>query len=91
MTNKTSQELFAKFRDGSIVYHLPVSSSLRRAVIEEFDEEEDTSTSNDYPSCQSKVENQLSPQTNNFKSQKSTTLFETAILDYIAQSEAETR
>lgn len=44
MTNKTSQELFAKFRDGSIVYHLPVSSSLRRAVIEEFDEEEDTST-----------------------------------------------
>ena len=44
MTNKTSQELFAMFRDGSIVYHLPVSSSLRRAVIEEFDEEEDTST-----------------------------------------------
>lgn len=91
MTNKTSQELFAKFRDGSIVYHLPVSSSLRRAVIEEFDEEEDTSTSNDYPSCRAKVENQLSPQTNNFKSQRSTTLFETAILDYIAQSEAETR
>ena len=91
MINKKSQELFVKFRDGSTVYYLPASSSLRRAVIEAFDEEEETSTSNDYPSYQFRNENQLSPQTNNFKSKRSTTLFETAILDYIAQSEAEVR
>ena len=91
MINKKSQELFVKFRDGSTVYYLPASSSLRRDVIEAFDEEEETSTSNDYPSYQFKNENQLSPQTNNFKSKRSATLFETAILDYIAQSEAEVR
>ena len=91
MTNKTSQELFTKFRDGSIAYRLPVSSSLRCAVIEEYDEEEDTSTNNDYLGRQFKDENRLLLQTNNFKSQRSTTLFETAILDYIAQSEVETR
>lgn len=73
------------------MYYLPASSSLRRDVIEAFDEEEETSTSNDYPSYQFKNENQLSPQTNNFKSKRSATLFETAILDYIAQSEAEVR
>lgn len=91
MTNKMSQELFIKFRDGSTAHYLPASSSLRRAVIEAFDEEEDTSTTNDYPSYQLKDENQPSPQTNNFKSKRSTTLFERAILDYIAQSEAEIR
>lgn len=91
MTNKTLQKFFIKFIDGSTTYYLPISSSLRRAVVEAADVEEDTSTSSDYPSYQPKDKNQLSPQTNNFKSKRSTTLFETAILDYIAQSEAEIR
>lgn len=88
MTNKTSQKFFIKLIDGSTTYYLPISSSLRRAVVETVDNEEDTSTSSDYPSYQSKGKNQLSPQTNNFKDKRSATLFETAILDYIAQSEA---
>lgn len=91
MTNKTSQKLFIKFIDGSTTYYLPISSSLRRAVVESVDDEEDTSTSSDYPSYQPKGRNQLSPQTNNFKNKRFTTLFETTILDYIAQSEAEIR
>lgn len=91
MTNKMPQELFIKLTDGSTAYYLPISSSLRRAVVEAFDEEDDVSTSNDYQNYQIKDKNQLSPQTNNFKNKRSTTLFETTILDYIAQSEAEIR
>ena len=49
MTNKTSQKFFIKFIDGSTTYYLPISSSLRRAVVETVDNEEDTSTSSDYP------------------------------------------
>ena len=48
MINKISRELFIKSRDGSTVYYLPESSSLRRAIIEVFEEQEDASTNDDY-------------------------------------------
>lgn len=91
MKTKISQELFIKLKDGSTTLYLPASSSLRQAVVESIDKEEDASTSNDYLSYQLKDENRFSSQTNNFKSTRSPALFETEILDYIAQSEAEIR
>ena len=48
MINKISRELFIKSRDGSTVYYLPESSSLRRAIIEVFEEQEDASTNDNY-------------------------------------------
>ena len=92
MINKISRELFIKSRDGSTVYYLPESSSLRRAIIEVFEEQEDASTNDNYLKDQLNKKKQQSLYTNNFgENKKSTDLYGAAILDYIAQSEAEAR
>lgn len=92
MINKISRELFIKSRDGSTVYYLPESSSLRRAIIEVFEEQEDASTNDDYLKDQLNKKKQQSLYTNNFgENKKSTDLYGAAILDYIAQSEVEAR
>ena len=59
MINKISRELFIKSRDGSTVYYLPESSSLRRAIIEVFEEQEDASTNDNY------LKDQLNKKNNN--------------------------
>lgn len=91
MLNKTSQEIFAKFVDGSALYPLPVNSSTRRAVIETYGKADDTSTNNERQDYQSKNGNHMSLYTGNFKSIKPTTSIESEILDYIAQSGVESR
>lgn len=66
MINKISRELFIKSRDGSTVYYLPESSSLRRAIIEVFEEQEDASTNDNYLKDQLNKKKQQSLYTNNF-------------------------
>lgn len=89
--NNTWRNSFAKFGEGTAAYDFPVSSSVRRTVTESFEENNETSTSNDGSGCKIKSEPQLSFQTNNFKVTKPTVFFDARILDYIAQSEAEAR
>lgn len=81
MINKISRELFIKSRDGSTVYYLPESSSLRRAIIEVFEEQEDASTNDNYLKDQLNKKKQQSLYTNNFgENKKSTDLYGAAIL-----------